>query len=79
MIRTENGYYLRFPVSEIGELKKNSVGVKGINLGPEDSVKSCIPVQPNRDSLVPCGGDKTVEATRIKLGRRAGKGVKLKL
>ena len=79
VLRTENGYFLRFPVSEISSFKKNSVGVKGITLGADDRVKACVPVQPNSKSLVPCGGDKTVEATRIKLGKRTGKGVKLKL
>jgi DNA gyrase subunit A len=79
VLRTQNGYFLRFPLSEVSELKKNSIGVKGITLGADDYVKACVPVQPNKDSLVPCSGDVTVEATRIKLGKRAGKGIKLKL
>ncbi len=79
VLRTQNGFFLRFPVSEISELKKNSIGVKGITLGEDDFVKACVAVQPNKDSMVPCAGGAAVEATRIRLGKRAGKGVRLKL
>ena len=34
VIQTTSGIFLRFPIEEISEMKKNAKGVRGIKLGP---------------------------------------------
>ena len=41
ILRTEEGVFLRFPISEVPEKKKGAVGVRAIQLGAKDKVEEC--------------------------------------
>ena len=38
VIQTTSGIFLRFPIEEISEMKKNAKGVRGIKLGRTESL-----------------------------------------
>ena len=39
VLRTKEGYFLRFPLTEIPDKKKGAVGVRGMKLGAKDLVE----------------------------------------
>ena len=71
---TEDGYALRFAVSEISEMKKASAGVKGIALGKGDHVKEVHQVSP-RARTGEAGG---FDWNSVKLLKRGSKGSRMK-
>lgn len=78
VLQTKNGYFSRYLVEEIPLKKKTALGVKGISLGDKDEVEQGFPVQGQaKESIL--YDDKEISVTRIKLGKRDGKGVKLRL
>ncbi len=72
LLRTVEGYALRFAVSEIREMKKASTGVKGIDLREGDSVKEACQVSPRAKT----DGDTAPAWSRVRLSHRGEKGVK---
>ena len=77
VLMTEDGYALRFAVSEISEMKKTSVGVKGMQLQAKDHVKSAWLVSPRakkEEGAQPDGPDWSA----VKLLKRGAKGTKLR-
>ena len=40
VIQTTSGIFLRFPIEEISEMKKNAKGVRGIKLGRTESLEA---------------------------------------
>lgn len=78
VLQTKNGYFSRYLVEEIPMKKKTALGVKGILLGDKDEVEQGLLVQGQAKENI-LYDDKEVSVTRIKLGKRDGKGVKLRL
>ena len=78
VLQTKNGYFSRYLVEEIPLKKKTALGVKGISLGDKDEVEQGFLVQGQAKENI-LYDDKEVSVTRIKLGKRDGKGVKLRL
>lgn len=78
VLQTKNGYFSRYLVEEIPMKKKTALGVKGISLGDKDEVEQGLLVQGQAKENI-LYDDKEVSVTRIKLGKRDGKGVKLRL
>lgn len=70
---TKDGYYLRFKISEISEMKKTSVGVRGIKLKDGDYIEKIY--IGNSKSLF----NDDIPFTRVKLAKRDGVGNKLKI
>ncbi len=77
MLLSEDGYVLRFPVSEISEMKKASAGVKGMQLSDGDHVKSAAQVSPRAKNT---GLDESfgVDWAQVRAGKRGGKGTRVK-
>ena len=73
VLQTEDGFALRFAVSEISEMKKASAGVKGIALGAGDHVKEARQVSPR----VKTEGE-DFDWSSIRLGKRGGRGTHTK-
>ena len=67
-LATEEGFRIRFSLSEVPEQKKASAGVRAITLGPKDQV--------SRMALVTPGGPDSPEAQAVRLSKRGGKGTK---
>lgn len=78
ILRSKDGYFLRFSADEIPEKKKGAIGVRCMKLGSGDYVESVRFTKNGVDEPL-VYSDKTLEVSRIKLMRRDGKGTKLRL
>ncbi len=76
VLRTKQGYFLRFALEEISEMKKNSRGVRGIKLEKDDELEQVYLV--GEDPVVKYK-QKEVHLNRLKIGKRDGKGNKARL
>lgn len=75
---SNDGYYIRFSVDEISEMKKNSAGVRGMKLSDGAAVDAVFfeNIEGNTSFNY---RDKNIEFSKIKLTGRDGKGTKLRL
>lgn len=78
VIQTNNGVFLRFPVEEISLLKKNSRGVRGIKLSKGEELEEIYLLGGDADKTI-IYKEKQVHLNRLKLGKRDGKGSKVRL
>lgn len=78
VLRSKDGYFLRFSIDEIPEKKKGAIGVRGMKLGAGDRVEEICFTKSGEETMLEFN-NKTVEAGRIKLMRRDAKGTKLRL
>ncbi len=78
VLQSRDGFFLRFALDEIPEQKKGAVGVRAMKLGEEDYLESVYYSEPTVETLIPYK-DKEMEITRVKLGKRDSKGVKIRL
>ncbi len=77
ILRSEAGYFLRFLISEISEMKKMAVGMRGMNLGEKDSLEAVYYTEDTDVSYIEYK-TRSLMLNSIKLARRGGKGVKVK-
>ena len=75
VLQTRDGYFLRFPASEIPEKKKGAVGVRGIKLQKTDELEQIHLLEEGVDTKVPYG-EKEVTLNRLKLAKRDGMGIR---
>lgn len=78
VIQTTAGVFLRFAVSEISVLKKNSRGVRGIKLGRDEELEEIHLLGGDSDKIITYK-EKQVHLNRLKIGKRDGKGSKVRL
>ncbi len=76
VLQTDNGVFLRFLLEEIPVMKKASKGVRGIRLAEGETLEEVYLV--GQDPIVRYKG-KEVHLNRLKLGKRDGKGSKVRL
>ena len=77
VLRSKEGYFLRFPIEEIPEKKKTAVGVRGMKLSAKDKVEEVYYTQTGEEQKI-LYGEKEVDLLLIKNGKRDGKGSKIK-
>ncbi|MCQ5339352.1 DNA gyrase/topoisomerase IV subunit A [Eubacterium ventriosum] len=77
VLQTEEGIFLRFPLKEVPEMKKATLGVKGIKLNDGDFVSKVYLLDTGDNEVVKCNG-KTVDLRKLKIGKRGAKGVKVR-
>ena len=77
VLQTNDGIFLRFPIKEVPELKKATLGVKGIKLNAEDFVTHVYLWDIGDNEVVEYKG-KQVELRKLKIGKRGTKGVKVR-
>ncbi len=77
VLRSADGYFLRFPLEEIPEKKKAAIGVRGMKLSAKDKVTDVYYTQNAVEQTIEYK-DKMLELNKIKLGKRDGKGVKVR-
>lgn len=75
VLQSREGYFLRFPVSEIPEKKKGAVGVRGMRLGEGDFLEAVHLYHAGTEKNVEYRG-RTLVLNRLKAGSRDTKGVK---
>ena len=78
VLRSAEGYFLRFPFEEIPEKKKGAVGVRGMKLGAKDFVEEVYYHKNMVESSITYK-DKSIILNSIKLAKRDGKGTKLRV
>ena len=76
VLQTSNDVFLRFAMDEIPEMKKNSRGVRGIRLAVEERLEQVYFVEMEP---VITYKKKEVHLNRMKIGKRDGKGNKLRV
>ena len=78
VLQTAGGFFLKFPLINVPEMKKTAVGVKGITLAAKDQVEAVYPL----DSALPRSityNEKEVSLGKLKLAGRGGKGTKIRV
>ena len=78
VLHSKGGYFLRFAIEEIPEKKKGAVGVRGMKLGDKDELEEVYYTQNTVEQTI-MYGEKQLELNKIKLGKRDGKGVKVRM
>lgn len=77
VLRTNGGFFLRFPVEEIPEKKKGAVGVRGMKLNPGDKVDGVYYTQNAVETVIAYHG-REMELGKLKTGTRDTKGTKVR-
>lgn len=77
ILRSVQGYVLRFKASEIPEKKKSAIGVRGIHLNGDDRLERAYIVSGASDVIDYDG--KQLTADRFKLAKRDTKGTKVRI
>ena len=75
VLQTEIGYFLRFHGSEVSEMKKTAVGVKGIKLQKNDLVEAVHLFEEGKETKV-MYKEKEISLNRLKAASRGGSGNK---
>lgn len=78
ILQSKEGYFLRFDVDEISELKKTAVGVRGMKLGSGDYIENVYYYQPGTEFSIEYK-NKKIEINKIKVNKRDAKGTKLRV
>lgn len=78
VMQSKEGYFLRFSVDEISEMKKAAVGTKGMKLSEKDYLEAVYYTQNAAEQTIEYKGKK-IELNKIKAGSRASKGVKIRV
>ncbi len=78
LLRSEEGYFLRFSLQEIPEKKKGAIGVRAMKLGPTDKLEDIYFMNFADERTIEYKG-KEMPLTYIKLMKRDGKGTKIRI
>ncbi|MCD8379487.1 MAG: DNA topoisomerase 4 subunit A [Lachnospiraceae bacterium] len=78
VLKSKDGYFLRFSMDEIPEKKKAAVGVRVMKLKPEDMLDEVWYLKYN-DNVIISYKEKELDLSRIKLGKRDGGGIKVRV
>ena len=75
VLRTREGYFLRFSAEEVSEKKKGAVGVRGIRLKKKDELEHVYLFEEGTEAKAKYG-EKEVTLNRLKMAKRDGNGTK---
>ena len=75
VLQTEGGYFLRFHSSDISEMKKTAVGVRGIKLQKNDVLEHAYLFEEGKETKV-LYKEKEISLNRLKAASRGGSGNK---
>ena len=78
VLRSYDGYFLRFPIEEIPEKKKSAVGVRGMKLSKDDFVEEVYYHKNMVETMIEYK-EKSISLNSIKLQKRDTKGTKLRV
>mgnify|MGYP005755060623 FL=1 len=77
VLQSREGYFLRFLLEEVPEKKKAALGVRGMKLAGTDSLEAAY-LLANRMEFSISYKEKELILNKIKLGKRDGKGIKVR-
>ena len=78
VLQSKEGFFLRFPIEEIPEKKKAAIGVRGMHLGAADSLEAVYYTQNAIETTIEYK-NKHLSLNGLKLGKRDGKGTKVRV
>jgi len=78
VLQSKEGYFLRFTCAEVPEKKKTAIGARGMKLGEKDYVEHAYLVEGRMEYAVEYK-EKQIVLNKIKLAKRDGKGVKVRV
>ena len=78
ILKSNDGYFLRFALEEIPEKKKNAIGIRGMKLS-ENAIVDAVYFSQNAVETSIEYHDKTIELNKLKLGKRDSKGTKIRI
>lgn len=78
ILQTANGVFLKFPLTDVPQKKKNAVGVRGIKLGTNDYVEE-VYLLGSADELSLEYNGKNIDFAKMKLSHRDTKGTKVRV
>ena len=78
VLRTKEGYFLRFSLTEIPDKKKGAIGVRGMKLGAKDLVEEVYYTQNAVETKI-VYKEKEINLTTLKTGKRDTKGTKIRV
>ena len=78
VLRSNDGYFIRFGVEEIPEKKKNAVGVRAMKLTGKDYVDEVYYTTPTGNNMIEYH-DLPLDLYKVKLSKRDGKGTKVRI
>ena len=77
ILQTANGVFLKFPLTDVPQKKKNAVGVRGIKLGSADYIED-VYILTNGDELSMDYKGKMLDFGKMKMAHRDTKGTKVR-
>ncbi|MCH5344231.1 MAG: DNA topoisomerase 4 subunit A [Acetatifactor sp.] len=77
VLQSKEGYFLRFQIEEISQMKKTAVGMRGMKLGDKDCIEA-VYYTTNTDLTFIEYKSKNLTLNSIKLAKRDGKGTKIR-
>ena len=77
VLRTKEGYFLKFEAEEVSEKKKGAIGVRGIKLRKNDQVEEAYLLAEGAETRV-LVGEREVSLSRLKMAKRDGNGTKIR-
>lgn len=77
VLRTKEGFFLRFGAAEVPEKKKGAIGVRGIRLKKNDELEQVYVFEEGTESRI-MYGEREVALNRLKAAKRDGTGTKLR-
>lgn len=78
ILKTSQGVFLKFPLSDVPEKKKSAVGVRAIKLADKDYVDEVYIISDDMDISIEYKG-KQIETRKLKLAHRDTKGTKVRV
>lgn len=78
VLKSQEGYFLRFALEEIPEKRKNAIGVRGMKLGEKDKIDQVFYLSPGVEGTTDYK-DKQVVLNNLKLANRDAKGTKIRV
>ena len=77
VLKSKEGFYLRFDINEIPDKGKTAIGVRGMKLGTNDLIESVYYLNGYEDQIIK-DDDKEISLSSVKITKRDGKGSKIR-
>lgn len=77
ILQSQLGYFLKFALDEVSEMKKTAIGVRGMKLGNKDYLSQAYVIKSGKESFGTFG-EASVALHRLKVAKRDTKGSKIR-
>lgn len=78
ILQSKEGYFLRFDISEISEVKKTALGVHGMKMGDNDYIEQVFYTYAGKNTKIEYKG-KQIDMNKLKVAKRDAKGTKIRV